>query len=88
MIAGIGLMAGLAASRFLKASSERRYEGRDAGGNSSSVGHSMSRRARSVGTRTSRSLARATARAGDRDVQAGRRDGVCGTGRSARWRVI
>jgi hypothetical protein len=27
VIAGLGLMAGLAASRFLKASSERRYEG-------------------------------------------------------------
>jgi ElaB/YqjD/DUF883 family membrane-anchored ribosome-binding protein len=41
MIAGIGLMAGLAASRFLKASSERRYEGSKRG-RASSVGHSMS----------------------------------------------
>ena len=28
MVAGIGLLAGLAASRFLKASSEQRYESR------------------------------------------------------------
>jgi hypothetical protein len=41
MIAGVGLMAGLAASRFLKASSERRYDGSKQG-SSSSVGHSMS----------------------------------------------
>jgi hypothetical protein len=41
MIAGIGLMAGLAASRFLKASSERRYDGSKQG-SASSVGHSMS----------------------------------------------
>lgn len=41
MIAGIGLVAGLAASRFLKASSERRYDGskQESG---SSAGHSMS----------------------------------------------
>jgi len=31
MVAGIGLVAGLAASRFLKASSERRYDGRTSG---------------------------------------------------------
>jgi hypothetical protein len=39
MIAGIGLIAGLAASRFLKASSERRYDGsRQASG---PAGHSV-----------------------------------------------
>jgi ElaB/YqjD/DUF883 family membrane-anchored ribosome-binding protein len=41
MVAGIGLVAGLAASRFLKASSERRYEGSaQAGDGSSQYGHS------------------------------------------------
>ena len=42
MIAGIGLVAGLAASRFLKASSERRYEA------SAQTGGGSSRYARSV----------------------------------------
>jgi ElaB/YqjD/DUF883 family membrane-anchored ribosome-binding protein len=41
MIAGSGLVAGLAASRFLKASSERRYDGSKQG-SGSSAGHSMS----------------------------------------------
>ena len=41
MIAGIGLMAGLAASRFLKASSERRYDGAKQS-SAASAGHSMS----------------------------------------------
>jgi ElaB/YqjD/DUF883 family membrane-anchored ribosome-binding protein len=41
MIAGIGLVAGLAGSRFLKASSERRYDGSKQG-SASSAGHSMS----------------------------------------------
>ena len=36
IVAGIGLVAGLAASRFLKASSERRYEGSLPGAGSSS----------------------------------------------------
>jgi len=41
MVAGMGLVAGLAASRFLKASSERRYEGlARAGGGSNRYGHS------------------------------------------------
>jgi ElaB/YqjD/DUF883 family membrane-anchored ribosome-binding protein len=41
MVAGIGLVAGLAASRFLKASSEGRYEGSaQAGGGSSQYGYS------------------------------------------------
>ena len=40
MVAGIGLVAGLAASRFLKASSERRYVA--AGSNAASNGHSYS----------------------------------------------
>jgi ElaB/YqjD/DUF883 family membrane-anchored ribosome-binding protein len=41
MVAGIGLVAGLAASRFLKASSERRYdESAQAGGGSSQYGYS------------------------------------------------
>jgi ElaB/YqjD/DUF883 family membrane-anchored ribosome-binding protein len=40
MVAGIGLVAGLAASRFLKASAERRYEGSaQAGGGSSQYGY-------------------------------------------------
>jgi ElaB/YqjD/DUF883 family membrane-anchored ribosome-binding protein len=39
MVAGMGLLAGLAASRFLKASSERRYEGSaQTGGGSSRYG--------------------------------------------------
>ena len=39
MVAGMGLVAGLAASRFLKASSERRYDGSvQAGGDSSRYG--------------------------------------------------
>jgi hypothetical protein len=43
MVAGIGLAAGLAASRFLKASSERRYNGSaQAGGGSSSYGYGVS----------------------------------------------
>jgi hypothetical protein len=37
MVAGIGLVAGLAASRFLKASSERRYEGSLSGAGSLST---------------------------------------------------
>jgi ElaB/YqjD/DUF883 family membrane-anchored ribosome-binding protein len=42
MVAGIGLVAGLAASRFLKASSERRYDGSArAGGGSSSHGYGV-----------------------------------------------
>jgi ElaB/YqjD/DUF883 family membrane-anchored ribosome-binding protein len=41
MIAGIGLVAGLAASRFLKTSSERRYDGSKQG-SGSSAGHSLS----------------------------------------------
>jgi ElaB/YqjD/DUF883 family membrane-anchored ribosome-binding protein len=42
MIAGMGLVAGLAASRFLKASSERRYGGSaQAGGGSSRYGHGV-----------------------------------------------
>jgi ElaB/YqjD/DUF883 family membrane-anchored ribosome-binding protein len=41
MVAGMGLVAGLAASRFLKASSEGRYEGSaQAGGGSSQYGYS------------------------------------------------
>jgi len=41
MVAGMGLVAGLTASRFLKASSERRYEGSTrAGGGSSRYGYS------------------------------------------------
>jgi ElaB/YqjD/DUF883 family membrane-anchored ribosome-binding protein len=41
MVAGMGLVAGLAASRFVKASSERRYEGSArAGGGSSRYGYS------------------------------------------------
>jgi ElaB/YqjD/DUF883 family membrane-anchored ribosome-binding protein len=41
MVAAIGLVAGLTASRFLKASSERRYEGSaQAGGGSSQYGYS------------------------------------------------
>ena len=40
MIAGIGLIAGLAASRFLKASSERRYDGSKQA--SGPAGHSLS----------------------------------------------
>jgi hypothetical protein len=40
MVAGMGLVAGLAASRFLKASSERRYEGSArAGGGSNRYGY-------------------------------------------------
>ena len=40
MVAGVGLVAGLAASRFLKASSERRYEtSAQAGDRSSQYGH-------------------------------------------------
>jgi ElaB/YqjD/DUF883 family membrane-anchored ribosome-binding protein len=42
MIAGIGLLAGLAASRFLKASSERRYGGMQESGNSSRYGYDSS----------------------------------------------
>ena len=43
MIAGMGLVAGLAASRFLKASSERRYGGSSqAGGGSSRYGYDVS----------------------------------------------
>jgi ElaB/YqjD/DUF883 family membrane-anchored ribosome-binding protein len=43
MVAGMGLLAGLAASRFLKASSERRYGGPMTGaGSSSRYGHGMS----------------------------------------------
>jgi ElaB/YqjD/DUF883 family membrane-anchored ribosome-binding protein len=42
MIAGMGLVAGLAASRFLKASSERRYEmSAQAGGQSSGEEHGV-----------------------------------------------
>jgi ElaB/YqjD/DUF883 family membrane-anchored ribosome-binding protein len=42
MVAGIGLVAGLAASRFLKASSERRYGGSvQAGGGSSRYGYGV-----------------------------------------------
>jgi hypothetical protein len=42
MIAGMGLAAGLAASRFLKASSERRYEGpAQTGGGSSRYGYGV-----------------------------------------------
>jgi ElaB/YqjD/DUF883 family membrane-anchored ribosome-binding protein len=42
MVAGMGLVAGLAASRFLKASSERRYEGStQAGGGSSRYGYDV-----------------------------------------------
>jgi ElaB/YqjD/DUF883 family membrane-anchored ribosome-binding protein len=43
IVAGIGLFAGLAASRFLKASSERRYEGSlPAAGSSSGYGYGSS----------------------------------------------
>jgi hypothetical protein len=42
MVAGIGLVVGLAASRFLKASSERRYDGSaQAGGGSGSYGYGV-----------------------------------------------
>ena len=42
MVAGMGLVAGLAASRFLKASSERRYDGSaQAGGGSSRHGYGV-----------------------------------------------
>jgi hypothetical protein len=42
MIAGMGLVAGLAASRFLKASSERRYDGSaQVGGGSSRSGYGV-----------------------------------------------
>jgi ElaB/YqjD/DUF883 family membrane-anchored ribosome-binding protein len=42
MVAGMGLVAGLAASRFLKASSERRYDGSaQAGGDSSRYGYGV-----------------------------------------------
>ena len=39
VVAGIGLLAGLAASRFLKASSERRYQGAHPGAGSSGYGY-------------------------------------------------
>src|SRR5688500_10700915 len=42
MVAGMGLVTGLAASRFLKASSERRYDGSaQAGGGSSRYGYGV-----------------------------------------------
>jgi hypothetical protein len=42
MVAGMGLVAGLAASRFLKAYSERRYDGSaQAGGGSSRYGYGV-----------------------------------------------
>jgi hypothetical protein len=42
MVAGMGLVAGLGASRFLKASSERRYDGSaQAGGGSSRYGYGV-----------------------------------------------
>ena len=42
IVAGIGLLAGLAASRFLKASSERRYEGSPPGAGGSGYGYGSS----------------------------------------------
>ncbi len=48
MVAGIGLVAGLAASRFLKASSERRYGA--SASTASSNGHSYSTASRAGGT--------------------------------------
>ena len=41
MVAGMGLVAGLAASRFLKASSERRYDGSVQAGGSSRYGYGV-----------------------------------------------
>ena len=58
MVAGIGLVTGLAASRFLKASSERRYEGSaQANGVSSQHGYGVSPQSTGGGS-TSEPIAR------------------------------